>query len=268
MIYLRSGWRLSGLAMALALTGMWGSAHASLFGGDDEARRAILELRQKLDQSNMANKANKAMLDQSAQAHNQSIVQLRSALLDLQMQIDALKSQLAESLGAQERLARDLTELQLTQKDVLNTVDNRLRRFEPLTVSLDGQDVLVDPAEKLDYDKAMALFRQADFVSAQKSLDAFVLRYSASAYVPSALFWLGNAQYANKAYADARDSFQKLLNLNPKHPRAPEAMLAISNVQIELKDIPGARLTLEALVNAYPESETAATATDRLGRLP
>jgi TolA-binding protein len=82
------------------------------------------------------------------------------------------------------------------------------------------------------------------------------------------LFWLGNAQYANKAYADARDSFQKLLNLNPKHPRAPEAMLAISNVQIELKDIPGARLTLEDLVNAYPESETAATATDRLGRLP
>lgn len=264
MIYLRSGWRLSGLAMALALMGMWGSAHASLFGGDDEARRAILELRQKLDQSNTANRA---LLDQSAQAYNQSLAQLRSALLDLQMQIDALKSQLAESLGAQERLARDLTELQLTQKDVLDTVDNRLRRFEPVTVSLDGQDVLVDPAEKLDYDKAMAQFRQADFVAAQKSLGAFLLRHSASAYVPSALFWLGNAQYANKAYADARDSFQKLLNLNPKHPRAPEAMLAISNVQIELKDIPGARQTLGTLVKTYPESETAATATDRLGRL-
>ena len=263
MIYLRSGWRLSGIALAFALTGVWGTSHASLFG-DDEARRAILELRQKLDQSNAAHKA---LLDQSAQAQSQSMMQLRSALLDLQTQIDALKSQLAESLGAQERLARDLTELQLTQKDVLNTVDNRLRRFEPVSVSLDGVDVMVDPAEKLDYDKAMAFFRQADFLSAQKHLEAFVSRYSTSAYVPTALFWLGNAQYANKAYPGSKESFQKLLNLAPKHPRAPEAMLAISNVQIELQDIPGARQTLEALVKAYPTSETAATATDRLGRL-
>lgn len=263
MIYVRSGWRLSGIALALALTGAWGTAHAALFG-DDEARRAILELRQKLDQSNAANKAR---LDQNAQAHSQSTAQLRSALLDLQMQIDALKTQLAESLGAQERLARDLTQLQLTQKDVLVTVDDRLRRFEPVTVSLDGREILVDPAEKAEYDKAMALFRQADFVAAQTALDAFLTRYSGSAYVPTALFWLGNAQYANKAYAPSRDNFQKLLNLAPDHPRAPEAMLAISNVQIELKDIPGARKTLEALVKAYPTSETAVMATDRLERL-
>lgn len=263
MNHLRSGWRLSGIAMALALSGVWGTSHAALFG-DDEARRAILELRQKFEQSLTEHKAQMA---QSAQAQSQSTAQLRSALLDLQTQIDGLRSQLAESLGAQERLARDLTELQLTQKDVLSTVDDRLRRFEPVTVSLDGVDILVDPAEKLDYDGAMALFRQADFASAQKALEAFVLRYSASAYVPSALFWLGNAQYANKAYTDSKDNFQKLLNLAPQHPRAPDAMLAISNVQIELKDIPGARQTLEALVNTYPTSETAATASDRLERL-
>lgn len=263
MIYLRSGWRLSGIALALALTGAWGTSHAALFG-DDEARRAILELRQKLDQSITANQA---LIEQNARTQSQSTTQLRSALLDLQMQIDALKGQLAESLGAQERLARDLTELQLTQKDMLATVDDRLRRFEPVTVSLDGQEVLVDPAEKVEYDKAMTLFRQADFVGAQTALDAFVTRFGNSAYVPTALFWLGNAQYANKAYAGSKDNFQKLLNLAPSHPRAPEAMLAISNVQIELKDIPGARQTLEALVKAYPTSETAATATDRLERL-
>lgn len=263
MFFPRTKGRLLGVTMTLVMCGFWGPSHASLFG-DDEARRAILELRQRFEQFSATHNAT---LESSAQTQSQSTTQLRSALLDLQMQIDALKGQLAESLGAQERLARDLTELQLKQKDVLNTVDNRLRRFEPVTVSLDGVDILVDPAEKLDYDGAMALFRQADFASAQKALEAFVLRYSASAYVPSALFWLGNAQYANKAYTDSKDNFQKLLNLAPQHPRAPEAMLAISNVQIELKDIPGARQTLEALVNTYPTSETAATASDRLERL-
>lgn len=259
----RSGWRWSSIAMTVALMGLWGTSHAALFG-DDEARRAILDLRQRLEQSQTANQA---LIEQNAQAQSQTATQLRSALLDLQTQIDKLKAELAQSLGAQERLARDLTELQLRQKDVMANVDDRLRRFEPVTVSLDGQDVQVDPAEKLDYDKAMASFRQADFVAAQKSLDAFVTRYGASAYVPSALFWLGNAQYANKAYLDAMANFQKLLKIAPNHPRAPEAMLAISNVQIESKDLKGARKTLEDLIAAHPSSETAATARDRIGRL-
>jgi tol-pal system protein YbgF len=195
------------------------------------------------------------------------VAQLRSSLLDLQGQIDRLKAELAQSLGAQERLARDLTELQLRQKDVLSTVDSRLRRFEPVPATIDGREVLVDPAEKTDHDKAMALFRQADFAAAQAALASFVMRHGASAYVPSALFWLGNAQYANKAYKEALASFQRLLGMAPGHPRAAEAMLATSNVQVELKDMKAARKTLEDLIKAYPDSETAGTARDRLSRL-
>lgn len=267
MQHVRSGWRFHASAVTLVLMGWCGTSHAALFG-DDEARRAILDLRQRLEQSQNATRALIEQNNQSqTQAQNQATAQLRSALLDLQGQIDRLKSELSQSLGAQERLARDLTELQLRQKDVLSTVDDRLRRFEPVPASIDGRDVMVDPAEKADFDKAMALFRQADFVSAQTSLESFVLKHGASAYVPSALFWLGNAQYANKAYKESMANFQKLLTLAPAHPRAAEAMLAISNVQIELKDTKAARKTLETLIKSYPNSETAGTARDRLSRL-
>ena len=265
MYQARSVWRLSGMALAtLALSGVWGASHASLFGGDDEARRAILELRQRLDQSQ---NATRALIEQNAQTQNQSIAQLRSALLDLQAQIDKLKDELAQSLGTQERLARDLTELQLRQKDVLISVEDRLRRFEPLKVTLDGLEVLVEPAEKADFDKAMALFRQAEFAPAQAALEAFAARHPSSAYLPSVLFWLGNAQYALKAYAESLTSFQRLMRVAPTHPRAAETMLAISNVHIELKDLMAARLALEELINAHPSSETAATARERLERL-
>jgi TolA-binding protein len=44
-------------------------------------------------------------------------------------------------------------------------------------------------------------------------------------------------------------------------------MLAISNVQIELKDLKAARKTLEELIATYPQSETASTARERLSRL-
>ena len=264
----RSGWRTAAVAMALSLAALSSPAQASLFGGDDEARRAILELRQRLEQSQ---NATRALIEQNAktqnQSQNQAIAQLRGALLDLQGQIERLKSDLAQSLGAQERLARDLTELQLRQKDVLISVEDRLRRFEPVATTIDGKEVMVDPSEKSEFEKAMVFFRQADFPTAQTALSSFVLRYGSSAYVPSALFWLGNAQYANKAYKESMDNFQRLLNMAPKHPRAAEAMLAISNVQIELKDMAAARKTLEDLIAAFPEAETASTARERLSRL-
>lgn len=268
MQHVRSGLPRATMALSLVLAIFSSPTQAALFGGDDEARRAILDLRQRLEQSQ---NATRALIEQNAQSQNQSqnqaIVQLRGALLDLQGQIDRLKSELAQSLGAQELLARDLTELQLRQKDVLSTVVDRLRRFEPVPVTIDGREVMVDPTEKADHDKAMALFRQADFAAAQAALESFVLRHGASAYVPSALFWLGNAQYANKAYTASMSNFQKLLSMAPKHPRAAEAMLAISNVQVELKDLQAARKTLEDLIAAYPQAETAGTARDRLSRL-
>lgn len=253
---------LTRLGLALSLAGLMGTAHAALFG-DDEARRAILDLRQRLDQTQSSIKS---LGDENAA--------LRRALLDFQTQIDALKSELSQSRGSQERLARDVSDVQLRlkdvqlfQKDAQSELEERLRRFEPLKVSVDGREFMADPAEKRDFEAAMEVFRKGDFVAAQNSLSRFVQRYLQSGYLPSALFWLGNAQYATKSYKESMANFQQMLSVAPAHPRAPEAMLAISNVQIELKDLKGARKTLDDLVKSYPASETAATARDRLARL-
>ena len=238
-----------------AVSGLLGTAQAGLFE-DDEARKAILDLRQRVDQSNAAIKG---LGDENAQ--------LRRALLDLQGQIEGLKAEMSQGRGAQEQLARELSEVQMRQKDVATGVDERLRRFEPVKVTLDGQEFMAEPAEKRDYDAAMETFRKGDFAAAQSALGQFVQRYRRSGYTPSALFWLGNAQYAVKDYKESMANFQQMLKTAPTHPRAPEAMLAISNVQIELKDLKGARKTMDELIKAYPASETAATARERLTRL-
>ncbi|MBP8148396.1 MAG: tol-pal system protein YbgF [Limnohabitans sp.] len=243
------------LGLALALCGLWGAAHAALFE-DDEARRAILDLRQRIEQSN-----------NTVKALGEENAQLRRSLLDFQGQIDALKSEVSQSRGAQERLARDVSDVQLRQKDVQSGLDERLRKFEPVKVSVDGREFMAEPAEKRDFDAVMDIFRKGDFAASQSTLERFVNQYPQSGYLPSALFWLGNAQYANKAYKESMANFQKMLTQAPSHPRAPEAMLAISNVQIELKDLKGARKTLDELVKVYPATETAATARDRLARL-
>lgn len=248
--HFRFSW--SRLAVVLAFGALTSAAQAALFE-DDEARRAILDLRQKLDQTN------KSLSEENAQ--------LRRSLLDLQSQIESLRGDVSQSRGAHENLARDVSEIQQRQKDVAAGVDERLRKFEPVKVSVDGREFLAEPAEKRDYEAAMDIFRKGDFVAAQTALVQFLQRNGKSGYAPSALFWLGNAQYANKSYKDAMANFQQLLTVAPGHARAPEAMLAISNVQIELKDLKAARKTLDDLVKAFPASEAANTARDRLTRL-
>ena len=99
------------------------------------------------------------------------------------------------------------------------------------------------------------------------AFNEFVRRWPSSGYRPSALFWLGNAQYANRDYRGAIANFRALLQQAPDHPRAPEAVLSIANCQIELKENANARRTLDDLVKAYPQSEAASAARERLARL-
>jgi len=243
------------LSLASFLVGFSAIAHAALFE-DDEARRAILDLRQKLD-----------VTQQGLKSQADDIAVLRRALFELQNQIEALKAEQSALRGANEQLLRELTDIQLKQKDVLQTVDTRLSKFEPVKVVLDGLEFQADPAEKREFETSLAVFRTGDFAAAQNSLLSFLRKYPTSGYASSTLFWLGNAQYATKDYKESIENFRKLLSIAPQHARAAEAMLAISNCLVELKDIKAAKKAMEDLVKQYPTSEAAQTAKDRLARL-
>ena len=174
---------------------------------------------------------------------------------------------MAKLRGLNEQVARDLAELQRQQKDVSQSMDERVRKFEPSRVAIDGREFMAEQTEKRDYDAAMANFRKGEFATAQVGFVDFLNRYPKTGFRPSALFWLGNAQYATKEYKDALASFRALIALGGDHLRVPEAALAIANCQLELKDNKGARKTLEELQINYPASEAAQAAKDRLSRL-
>jgi tol-pal system protein YbgF len=166
-----------------------------------------------------------------------------------------------------EQVARDLAELQRRQKDITQGVNDRLRQFEPAKVALDGREFMAEPMEKRDFEAALVVFRKGDFAAAQAGYLEFLRRYPQSGYATAALFWLGNSQYATRDYKEAMINFRALVAKEPEHLRSPEAVLSIANCQIELKDTRAARKTLEDLIKAYPQSEAAAAAKDRLARL-
>src|SRR6185295_13657665 len=126
-------------------------AHAGIFD-DDEARRAILDLRKQLEQSNEAQAKRQAELNTQM---SDAIAQLKRSLLDLNAQIETLRADNARLRGENEQMTRDVAELQRKSKDLQQGVDDRMRRLEPQKVSVDGREFMADPEEKRQYEEAM-----------------------------------------------------------------------------------------------------------------
>lgn len=269
-----SHWMAALLAVA-ALGAPLGAA-ASLFS-DDEARLAIRDLRQRVETLRQQTEtlrqqteAQRLLIEKQAEELKRALDEgalARRGALELQTQIEALRSELARLRGQDEQFARDLSEVQRRQKDMSQGVEERLRRFEPVKVTLDGREFMAEPAEQREYEAAFAVFRKGEFQPAQAAFAEFLRRYPQSGYASAALFWQANAQYGVREYRGAIANFRAFLARSPDDPRAPEAALAIANCQIELKDIVAARKTLADLAKAYPDSEAAGAARERLARL-
>lgn len=291
------------LAASLCLLGLLvPTAQAALFE-DEEARRAILDLRQRLEnqrqtQLQSTDQTLQKSLDQSQKQIeilrkqveleiNQSKQDNRQAALQLQAQIEALKQDIANLRGEREQLLREITLLQRAQKDINVEIEERFQKIydqfakkeapssqkeeapksAKVNVQVDGFEFLAEPDEKRDFEAAFVLFRKGDFAAAAKEFAQFVKVYSASGYKPSALYWLGSAKFARRDFNEAIAHLKGLVNDFPNHARAPEAMLTIGNAQLEIKQAKEARKTFNELLKLYPTTEAAAAAKDRLAQI-
>ena len=250
-------------AAAVCLSLLAGAAHAQLFA-DDDARKAILDLRARLAASDEQARARNAELNAQLQGELQA---LRRSLLDINSQLEAARAEMARLRGSNEQLAREVSELQRMQRDLGQAVDDRLRKMEPQKVSLDGREFLADAEEKRQYEEALALLRAGDFDKAASGFAAFQQRWPASGYGAAARYWQANALYGKRDYKEAIAAFRAFLAKAPDSERAGEALLAIANSQAEMKDKAGARKTLDELIKAYPKSEAAVAGKERLAAL-
>ena len=291
------------LAASLCLLGLLvPTAQAALFE-DEEARRAILDLRQRLEnqrqtQLQSTDQTLQKSLDQSQKQIeilrkqveleiNQSKQDNRQAALQLQAQIEALNQDIANLRGEREQLLREITLLQRAQKDINVEIEERFQKIydqfakkeapssqkeeapksAKVNVQVDGFEFLAEPDEKRDFEAAFVLFRKGDFAAAAKEFAQFVKVYSASGYKPSALYWLGSAKFARRDFNEAIAHLKGLVNDFPNHARAPEAMLTVGNAQLEIKQAKEARKTFNELLKLYPTTEAAAAAKDRLAQI-
>ena len=196
---------------------------------DDEARKAILDLRKSL----------------------------ATTQLELQGQIDKLKTENADLRGKIENLEKQSEDINSSQKTYYQDLDTRLGNFEPRTITIEGVSGTVQPGEKKAYEDALKSFQSGSLKKADEGFSAFIVKYPKSPYLPLALYWGGNSKYANKDYSGAINQLQNLIKKYPNHPRIPAAMVTLGNSQLESGNKASAKKTFSEIVSKYPDTESA-----------
>lgn len=214
------------------------SAHAGLFS-DDEARKAILEVRQRLDASVAAQQ-------------------------DQRNQIELLRQEVAKLRGQNETLTNDLQEVKRAQTVGYTSIDERVRKFEPQMVTVAGIQGLVQPEEQTSYDQALKVFNDGTYPAAQSAFSGFSSRYPKSVYLPFVQFYQGTAAFANRDYKNASALLQNVLTKFPNFERTSDTLLNLASTQVELKQKAAAQKTLNTVLEKFPNTDNAKVAQEQL----
>lgn len=242
--------RIAALFLAFAAS----SANAGILD-DDEARKAILDLRAKVDS---ISRELHARIDTKAD---------KSQSLEFINQNERMLAEIASLRGQIEVLANEVAQVQKRQRELYADLDERIKKLEPREVTIDGQTAEVQLSEQKSYDAAMEAFKSGDYAGAASALTDFVRRYPASGYAANAQYWLGNAYYAAGDYKKAIAAQRDVVSNYGDSAKAPDALLNIASSYVELKDKKNARKALQDLVAKYPDSSAADAARDRLKTL-
>jgi tol-pal system protein YbgF len=243
-----------------------GPARASIFS-DDEARKAILELRDTITDLDKQERERLDALTKRLDEIANRLDAMQHGQLEAADKGDAMRQEVDTLRGTTEELRNDVATAQKRERDRYAELDTRLRKLEPADITVDGHSAQVGRDEQAAYDAAVAQFRGNDFRGAIQSLQTFVGRYPQSVYAPAAQFWLGSSYYAVKEYTAAVNAQLFLLEHFPDSPRVPEALLNIAASQVELNDRKSAKSTLNRIVKDYPNTDQAKLAQDRLAAL-
>ena len=222
----------SGFVLFLSVAASLLSQNTWAILSDDEARRAILELRKSVSAS-------------------------QAAILDLQNQLDKQKSENAQLRGQIESLQKQSDDLNNNQKSFYQDLDARVSRLEPQNVEVEGVTGIVQAGEKSSYDEALKSFQAGQIKNADSEFTTFIRKYPSSPYLPLALYWSGNTKYALKDYKAAITQLQGLISRYPGHQRVPAAILTMANANLESGKKAVAKKLFTDLIAKYPDSDAA-----------
>ncbi len=234
----------------------------------------------------------------SANANAQSD-QMQRALLNMQNQIQSLQDKLAESQGKIEELNHEknlltqenqklkaqISQMGANQSQTEQSNDSANADSKTVTmksgvgsstatitpaktntlVTKTSLPAVPDDAKKL-YQESYALLNKGELAKAENGFKSYTEKYSNNALTPNAWYWLGQIQYKQNKFDDARLSFLNTAKFKGSDKRA-DALYKLGVTSKALGDKEKAKKFFEVLIKTYPTASSAALAKKELGAL-
>jgi tol-pal system protein YbgF len=114
------------------------------------------------------------------------------------------------------------------------------------------------------YEVAVGQVKGGNPKKGRETLSDFASRYPNHKLIPNALYWKGEALYAEKDFENAILTFQDVVDRYPRGEKAPDAMYKQGLSFLALKDSKNARILLDLVQKKYPKSKAAEMAKKKL----
>ena len=235
------------------------TAHAGLFD-DDEARKNIKQLGDKIEAQNKENDTRFLKLDESIKS---------LGIIQLLNQIETLNSEIARLRGQIEVLTNHGEQLQKRQKDFYLDIDTRLRTLEGgnappqananlqsggassatnTTSTAPNNGLAISPGAVIPPPIFVATPPTSTGSAASLATETVSRDRENRAYD------VGSAAFRRGDFAAAMRAFQTFISDFSQSQLTPNAIYWVGLAQFNLKDYREARATEESLIKRYPES--------------
>jgi len=125
-----------------------------------------------------------------------------------------------------------------------------------------------DPAEvQARYDEAFEFLKRSHYSRAVTAFRDFLGDYPDTELSDDAAYWIAEAHYVTRSFADALQGFQLMRRRYPASVRVPDATLKVGYIQYEIGAYTDARATFTSITTDYPGSRVAISAKTRLQKM-
>lgn len=216
-------------------------------------------------------------------------VMANQSLLEVSNQIEALRADVRGMHNDVDQINNAIESGRKQQRDLYADLDQRMKNLEARSsaasaaaapaagnaaAAASGAAVATDSAnsgasgdDKAGYQAAFNLLKDGQYDRAIVAFQKFLATYPDSSLADNAQYWLGEAYYVNKAYAEAQAAFQRVVDKYPQSRKLPDALLKIGYCRYEMKQWESAREVLGQVVARFTDTPAAHLAQQRLDKM-
>jgi tol-pal system protein YbgF len=203
------------------------------------------------------------------------------SLLDLANQGETMRTDLRAMHNDVDQLSNSLEASRKQQRDLYADLDRRMKILEmrggapgPAAAGDGGQGTgaTVDSAatgsdDKAAYQTAFGMLKDGQYDRAIVAFQKFLVAYPDSQLADNAQYWLGEANYVNRAFPEAQAAFQRVVDKYPQSRKRPDALLKIGYCQYEQKQWGLAKETLTKVATQFADTQAGHLAQQRLDKM-